>query len=211
MKNKYDLLVVSSLKFFTLVLLLSLILVACSDNNEGGDWDENTKFQPVQATVMVDPVVLRNFSTQAASCFDNLGALTAAAYLFEDQETDVDDIDGISPDPISVVSVIEQTPDKYYYQAEFAQPGKYRGGITCEPDADDPLMDDDINFFAFVYIRIGDIKDIAGVAELPEGHWSATTDCEQCHSLGEGFDVMDMNHSFVIGACMDCHDSPELL
>lgn len=214
MTNKYSCFSISSLRFLALLLALSLTMIACSDgdndDDDGGDQGDNTKFQPVEATVPVSPIVIQNVSTAETPCFDNLGTVQVAAYIFGDQETEVDDFDGMDPEPISVVSVVEQTPDSYYYQAEFSQPGKYRAAMTCEENLDDVMVDNDISFFGYLYIRVGEINDVAGVTVLPDGHWSTTTDCLECHTLGERYDVMNMNHGFVIGACIDCHNSAQL-
>ncbi|WP_455206582.1 hypothetical protein [Kaarinaea lacus] len=187
-----------------IIVLTSLFLFGCSVDDKN-----NKMFLPVSVTVNVDETILQNASN-SFSCFDDMGISIAKAYIFENSDSALDDIDGIAPDPFQVIDITDLSAGVYSYEITFQDTGTFRSGITCEAQLDNPVSDDNISLFYFQKIRLGNINDVDGETVLPEGHYTTTTDCLECHILGDHSDLMDMNHNFAIGMCADCHDGPTI-
>ena len=192
---------------FYIAGLLSIVTLLMACQNSSSD-DNDNGFASVTAVVTVSEVALQNNSVNGIFCFDNMGLPKVYAYGFANEDDQPDDIDGIAPDPVAVMDTATKNGAFYTFDMVFDQPGTYRVVMTCQGELDNATTDDDINYFAYQKVRIGEINDIEGETMLPAGHWSTTTDCLECHSLGDRYDVMVMNHDFVNGMCSDCHTGP---
>lgn len=72
-----------------------------------------------------------------------------AVYVFEGGSVTPDDVDGNDPDPITTVQVRDEDGDGTYTgTAGFLEAGIYTVAYTCNPEDDDPEVDDDdVEFF----------------------------------------------------------------
>jgi len=65
-----------------------------------------------------------------------------------------------------------------------------------------------IHFIDSRKIRSWENDDITGKMMLPGGHLNTILNCASCHTIVTGYDIVYVDHDFVIGACVDCHTSP---
>lgn len=178
------------------VILLSVAITAC---NEKSDSDEN---KTVVVSLQLDESVLRN-----PDCFDAQGLSVASSYVFEFTEmgaAGVDDMDGTAPEPLLMADLTDPQAGIYHFQMELDSPGKYQYALTCDGAMDDPGSDDDVSFYYYQVILTGKLSDLS-TGILPEGHLQTTLDCSGCHEASEDYELIDVNHSFVVGMCSDCH------
>jgi len=176
-----------------------IVLVGCSNGSNGSS--------DVIVTVKIDELILM----QNSGCFDNLGTIDATAYIFNrtknnpDNLFEVDDIDGIAPEPFETISVTEKKGNGYVFSIAFKDEGAYSVAINCEASLDDPAIDNREFFFQKASIRIGDINDVTVETGIPSLHINTLNDCFGCHTLGPSYDYSVVNHDYVIGICGDCH------
>ena len=85
--------------------------------------------------------------TVGANCSDQDPDTGNAVYVFAGHDSSVDDIDSISPDPVTtaLMSLNVQTGN-YDYEVGFLPVGNYTVAYTCMADLDDPEVDDAILF-----------------------------------------------------------------
>lgn len=85
----------------------------------------------------------------AAVCSDNDPETGNAVYLFEGSDTAPDDIDGITPEPVTSANVLlNPTSGKYEYIIGFVPYGDYTLAFTCQADLDKPNEKNNI-FFSY--------------------------------------------------------------
>jgi hypothetical protein len=98
--------------------------------------------------------VAQNVLTGSACDSTATDAPTPVLYVFEGLNINPDDIDGISPDPIStaLVSLASVQAD---YVASFLPAGDYTLSLTCAAANDDPDLNDSIVFLASQNISLG--------------------------------------------------------
>lgn len=92
-------------------------------------WVDNAKQGTL--TGVVDPAVIAN----ECGAGDQ-----AAVYLFSADVTQPDDVDGITPDPITTAMVKQDGINAY--TAAFLEPGSYVAAFTCDAAKDQPDTDD---------------------------------------------------------------------
>lgn len=85
-----------------------------------------------------------------SNCFDNVGAVTAVVYVFNGHSISADDIDGISPDPVTTARVNAGLS----YTVPFLEEGDYTLSLTCEAIDDNPSTNDNIQFLRNAKISI---------------------------------------------------------
>lgn len=85
-----------------------------------------------------------------ADCFDNVGVVTAVVYVFNGHSVSADDIDSISPDPVTTARVNASLA----YIVPFMEEGDYTLSITCEAIDDDPSTNNNIRFLRDANISI---------------------------------------------------------
>lgn len=196
---------------YIFVSCFPLILIACSSgssnsNNETAPFPAPDETIPFSVPFEINEILFMSSSRNIDECFDNLGNLTASAYVF-DSQVGLDDIDGISPDPLKTVDIIEYDNGNYIYEIIFQDAGSYRTAITCQASLDNPETDDDMRFIQTgIFFRVGDITENFIDGPLPDGHFSTTLDCLGCHRVTNDYDVAVVNHDFVQnGSCSECH------
>jgi len=183
------------------VIWMAIILLAGCSSKDSND---------IVVTGEIDELVL----IQNNGCFDNLGVIDATAYVFNrtninsDNFFEIDDIDGIPPEPYETIFITKKTGNSYIYNVTFKDEGLYSIGVICNPNRDDPAVDDRISFIQKASIRIGTINDITVETIIPTSHINASNECLNCHTLGPSYDFAVVNHNYVIGLCADsgCHD-----
>jgi len=70
-----------------------------------------------------------------------------AVYVFAGGSITPDDIDGIDPEPVTVIAVEPSSSGDYVYRTAIA-PGTYTIALTCQAGLDDPDKSDDLKFVA---------------------------------------------------------------
>ena len=80
------------------------------------------------------------------SCLPEQGGVVV--YVYAGSDTTPDDVDGVSPEPLTSARVILDDAGNFSYRAGFLEPNGYTVALTCEANQDDPEDDDDIQFDA---------------------------------------------------------------
>jgi hypothetical protein len=70
-----------------------------------------------------------------------------AVYVFLGDSITPDDIDGVDPEPVTVVPVAPNAAGEYVYRTVI-EPGTYTIAFTCQAGLDDPDKSDDLKFVA---------------------------------------------------------------
>lgn len=204
---------INSRKAYFIFSIFILIVTACSSGSNNANTDEGIVSVPFE----VDEILFMS-SLNVEDCYDNLGGLTASAYIFKvtgdlpfEGGSFPDDIDGISPDPIISVNIAEYDNGIYMYEVDIQDPGSYRTTVTCQSDLDDPATDDNIRFIhSSIFFRVENIPDNFSETPFPEVHPSTTTECLGCHRVTQNYDVAILDHLFILPrTCLECH-SPVL-
>ncbi|HUX89724.1 MAG TPA: DUF4382 domain-containing protein [Gallionellaceae bacterium] len=80
---------------------------------------------------------------------------TPAVYVFTGAGITPDDIDGITPDPVTTASVqIDSVSGEYRYNAAFLEAGDYTIAHTCQAAVDDPAVDDALVFTSTATVAV---------------------------------------------------------
>lgn len=204
LKNTYTLL---------LTVYLLVLLIACSDSSNNSE--DEIVLVPFEADE-------RLFSSpyHIDDCFDNLGNLTADAYIYRCSDESAlgcsgisNDFEGSSTDPISSIKITENINGVYSFEVEIHEFGNYSASLTCQAHLDNPTGDDDIEFIRSIdfipssyYFRVGEIPEDFDGGELPDPHFSTTSDCLECHNVSDTYDVAVINHHYLQpGFCLECH------
>jgi len=126
------------------------------------------KLKPVLRIVDNDEAGTLNGSidsalTTGADCSDQDPKTGNAVYVFVGHDAEVDDIDKISPDPITtaLMSLNVQTGN-YDYEVGFLPAGNYTVAYTCMADLDDPEVDDAILFQSVTNASVNVPVDLSG-------------------------------------------------
>ena len=126
------------------------------------------KLKPVLRLVNNDEAGALNGSidaalTTGANCSDQDPKTGNAVYVFAGHDASVDDIDKISPDPVTtaLMSLNVQTGN-YDYEVGFLPAGNYTVAYTCMADLDDPEVDDAILFQSVTNAAVDAPVELAG-------------------------------------------------
>ncbi len=78
-----------------------------------------------------------------------------AVYVFSGAGVTPDDVDSNDPDPITTVRITDEDADGTYTgTAGFLEAGDYTVAFTCNPEDDDPEVDDDLTFIDPVDVEV---------------------------------------------------------
>jgi Domain of unknown function (DUF4382) len=101
--------------------------------------------------------------TTGANCSDELPDTGNAVYVFTGFDAELDDIDNISPDPITTALMTFNTETGMYdYEVGFLPEGHYTVAYTCMADLDGPKVDDVIVFQSTTNVTVTAPVELAG-------------------------------------------------
>lgn len=109
-------------------------------------------------TGSIDPAL-----TLGPDCSDADSNTGNAVYVFTGLDAELDDIDKISPDPITTALMTFNTETGMYdYEVGFLPEGNYTVAYTCMADLDDPEVDDAIVFQSKTNVTVTAPVELAG-------------------------------------------------
>lgn len=86
-----------------------------------------------------------------------------AVYVFAGANSNIDDVDGIDPDPVdSALVTLDTASGDFVYLIDNLAVGEYTIAFTCDAQFDDPATDDDITFLGGTFnitVEDGIIKE----------------------------------------------------
>ena len=108
-----------------------------------------TTLNAATATVKAAGTTPRDTTGDANGCLVDDANLDVgnAVYVFAGDSITPDDIDGMDPEPVTVVPVEPNAAGEYVYRTVI-EPGTYTIAFTCQAGLDDPDKSDDLKFVA---------------------------------------------------------------
>ncbi len=114
--------------------------------NGNGNCSDNYKLKP--ALRIVNNKVAGSIAGTVAPALITDPACTGGnvVYVYDGLNITPDDIDSITPDPVTSAMVKQNISGDHVYRASFLDPGDYTIAFTCQAEGDDPEVNDPVAF-----------------------------------------------------------------
>lgn len=200
------------LKRFILLLCATLFLFACSKNgdsgnNNGKQLNENSRDNLIARTQSIDLTTneLFNFT----SCFDADGIAHGVIFLLSGDIAiaDIGTLNGVDLTPLQITTIEPLDANHYQYIVNFSQSGRYTALLSCNVTLESVSTAETIGFVIGQKFDVNFHSDESvDLTVKSQTHINTTDNCDSCHTIDENNSATIVDHQYVIGACISCHE-----